>query len=132
MPSFKDDVMPIFALSCALSTSCHQSPNGKENLSLGPSQSMGAPDQATLDAVHAGLVGAASVRSSLPLVDPGNPAGSWLLAKLEYEGDEYGTCDASTQCGDQCGDRMPQNGSKMERERIDVIAAWIASGAPNN
>jgi hypothetical protein len=130
-PSFSADVMPIFQLSCALSTSCHQSPSGKEGLSLGPPLTM-MPDQATLDAVHAGLVGASSVRSALPLVAAGDPAGSWLMGKLEYEGAEFQTCDANTQCGDTCGDRMPQGNPRVEQARIDILAAWIASGAPNN
>jgi hypothetical protein len=131
-PSFATDVMPIFQLSCGLSTSCHQSPSGKEELSLGPPVAI-TPMQPDIDAVHAAIVGTASLtRSSLPLVDPGNPAGSWLLAKIEYEGAEFAECDTSSQCGSECGDRMPQGSSKMERARIDIIAAWIKSGAANN
>jgi len=126
-PSFATEVMPVFAISCALSASCHQAPNGAESPKLGPAMST-TPSQADIDAVHAELVGAASQSSSLPLVAAGDPAGSWLLAKLTF--DDFASCEEQTQC-DACGDRMPPS-SSLEQDRIDIIAAWIKDGAQNN
>jgi hypothetical protein len=130
-PSFKDDVMPVFSLSCALSASCHAAPTGMEGLVLGQPNAMGPPDQTLIDNVHANLVGTASTESSLPRVEAGNPGGSWLMLKVGYTLEELtSTCD--TGCTDDCGDPMPPPGGGLDAERRDIIAAWIASGAPNN
>jgi hypothetical protein len=128
-PSFKDDVMPIFALSCALSPSCHEEPTGTEDLVLGQRLSAGLADQMLVDTVHAAIVGGVANRSDLPIVDPGNPANSWLLLKMAYSQDELTTC--STACSD-CGEPMPPPEGGLDPDRVETVAAWIASGAPNN
>lgn len=129
-PSFKDDVMPIFSLSCALSASCHAAPTGKEGLVLGQPMAEGAPDQALVDNVHAGLVGVDATESTLPRVEAGNPGGSWLMFKIGYTQEELDTCQ--TGCTDDCGEPMPPPQGGLDAERVETIAAWIASGAPNN
>lgn len=134
--SFKDDVMPLFSRACALSASCHQGDAGQgiEGLGLGPSTSMGAPDQATIDGIHAQLLGQAPGASPLPFVKPNDPVGSWLMAKIEYNTADLAVC---SECTGECGDFMPQNPnptptSGYTRAERDTIAAWILDGAQNN
>ena len=129
-PSFQSDVMPIFSLSCALSSSCHQTPSGKEDLVLGQAMSDGPPDQMLIDEVHALIVGAASTESSLPRVEAGNPSGSWLLVKMACDQDELTEQDPS--CTSPDCEPMPPPAGGLDAARIDIVAAWIASGAPNN
>lgn len=140
-PSLADDIIPIFALSCALSSSCHQLPasSAQEGLALGRPMAMLPLTQQDLDEVHALLINSSALRSQLPLVQPGEPAQSWLMAKLEYADPSdpdpktlFSECPDNTQCGDNCGQRMPQNGGRLDQARIDTIAAWIKDGAQNN
>ena len=131
--SFKDDVMPLFSRSCALASSCHQGEagDGQEGLGLGPSLSMGEADQMTLDGIHAQLISAAAVRSSLPMVKADDPVGSWLMAKIEYGAEDLPVCSV---CSD-CGVFMPQGSSPasgLTRAERDTVAAWIKDGAQNN
>ena len=49
---------------------------------------------------------------------PGNPAASFLLAKLE------GIAD--------CGSSMPLIGGLLLQEDRDIIRDWILAGAPQN
>lgn len=66
---------------------------------------------------YAQLVGVPSAQlPSLLRVDPGNPAASYLVRKLE------GTASV--------GGRMPLGGPPLPPDRIDLIRQWIASGAP--
>lgn len=134
--SFKDDVLPLFSRACALSASCHQGDAGQgiEGLGLGPSTSMDAADQATIDGIHAQLLNQAPGASPLPFVKPGDPVGSWLMAKIEYNTADLAVC---SQCTGDCGDFMPQNpnptpSSGYTRAERDTIAAWILDGAQNN
>jgi hypothetical protein len=147
--SFATDVIPIFQVSCSLSGSCHSNrvatPNG-EGLVLGPpATEMGSPVMATpmeIAEVHAAILDVASVRSELPLVVPGDPGGSWLMAKAEYEDiGDWGSSgvavcqavyDACLDTAKGCGVMMPQTGPKLEEERLAILRAWIAGGAPNN
>jgi len=77
-----------------------------------------APLGLRLDAAsaYAALVNAPSVEaSSLKRVDPGNPAGSYLLQKLE------GTASV--------GGRMPLGMPPLAPATIEVIREWIRNGA---
>jgi hypothetical protein len=133
--SFEDQVMPLFSRSCALASSCHQGDSGagQEGLGLGPSLSMGAADRMTLDAIHDQLLNSASMRSPLPLIKAGDPAGSWLMAKMEYDTADLPVCAQCT--GDDCGGFMPDGSnpdSGLTRAERDTVAAWILDGAQNN
>lgn len=128
--SFKDDVIPIFQLSCNFSA-CHSSTSSspQEGLMLG----LGNADPMTdeeIKAVHDGLVGVDSNRSSLPLVTAGDAGQSWLLAKVSYS--SFATCETVTNaCSAKgCGMRMPQQ--PLEADAIATIAGWIREGAQNN
>ncbi len=78
---------------------------------------------------HANLVGVPSVQ--LPgrdRVEPGAPALSWLVHKLDGVQDDF-----AAQCvGGTCGARMPLEPPPLDRAVRDAIAAWIADGAAND
>jgi hypothetical protein len=133
--SFKDDVMPLFARSCALASSCHQGDpgSGMEDLGLGPNMDNSPAPQATLDAIHDQLVNQDAMRSPLPYVTPDEPGDSWLMAKIEYGEADLAMCSMCE--GEGCGVFMPFGSppeSGLSRAERDVIAAWILDGAQNN
>lgn len=99
----------IFSPRCAIAT-CHDSTFRSGNLVLEAGSS------------HAQLVGVepdieAARAAGLLRVDPGAPANSFLLAKLE--GPPPGQ-----------GGRMPLTGALLSAAEVDLIRAWIAAGAP--
>ena len=95
-------VSEVFAVSCAFS-GCHSGGDPAAGLSL-------EGDFA------ARIVGVASEqRSDLELVDPGNPNKSYLLIKVRGD-DEI------------ISQRMPP-GNPLSAEQVEIIRAWIASGA---
>jgi hypothetical protein len=99
----------IFSPRCAIPT-CHDSAFRSGDLVLEDSSAHGelvgvAPDIDT--AREAGLL----------RVDPGDPANSLLLIKLEGPPPIYGS-------------RMPLTGEPLGADEIALIRAWIAAGAP--
>lgn len=135
--SFANDVMPVFQVSCNFGA-CHSSEaiNPQEGLALGPpcgGAFDGAcprePTQSEIDAAHAAVVGVDAVRAAMPLVEPANPAQSFLMVKLEYS--DFDACP-SLDCGSLgCGVRMPQ-GASLDAPRLAVVRTWIRDGAANN
>ena len=115
-PTFSQDVVPLFQGSCGFGSGCHGTaqPAGHVQLTLG------SGDAATLLA----RLKEKSVREpSLPLVDPGNPSGSFLLHKVT--GDYTGLpCAPSA-----CGERMPQRSTSLPQESLDMLELWIQQGA---
>jgi mono/diheme cytochrome c family protein len=105
--SLSSQVQTIFDAHCV---QCHDSgdPIAGQNLE---------PDAAYFSLVHA----ASTEVPRLRRVDPGNPAGSYLLHKIS------GT---QAQVGGK-GDRMPIGGRLTDAE-IQTIRDWIAQGALNN
>jgi hypothetical protein len=99
----------IFTPSCAL-PSCHGAA-GAGGLMLGAGIAygnlIGVP--ATNMAAHA---------AGLLRVAPGDPDGSFLIRKLE------GALTADE------GTPMPQAGSRLPQDRIDLLRRWISAGAP--
>ena len=148
--SLATDVMPIFQVSCNLSGSCHSNrvatPAG-EGLVLGPPAEDDmdmpiTPTQEEIDEVHGIIVNGSSVRSTMPVVTPGDLETSWMMVKLEYpDMNTWGdpgveVCEAAfTACDSTskgCGIGMPWNSPQLEPPRLDIIRAWIADGAQNN
>ncbi|MFL5352551.1 hypothetical protein [Archangium sp.] len=115
-PTFSRDVAPLLQGSCGFGSGCHGTaqPAGSVQLTLGTGDAA-----ALLERLKA-----KSVREpSLPLVDPGNPSGSFLLRKVT--GDFTGLpCAPSA-----CGERMPQRGTPLPREDLDLLEQWIQQGA---
>ena len=95
-------VSEVFAVSCTIS-GCHSGGDPAGDLSL--------------EGDFAGrLVGVDSgQRPDLKLVDPGNPDKSYLLIKVR--GDD-----------EMVSQRMPP-GNPLPAEQVEIIRAWIASGA---
>ena len=116
--SFKRDVVPIFAQSCA-SQACHGDPNSMRVLiHFVP----GDPD-----AIYAELQRESSTAKGVKLVVPGVPAKSFLYAKIN--GDEGDFNDMCTVPG--CGETMPP-GSKIPSAQRDTLSQWITEGAMKN
>jgi hypothetical protein len=63
----------------------------------------------------------------LRLVEPGQPAQSYLLHKLAGSHSALPEClaDAGT-----CGQRMPSPDQPLTPERIELVRQWITDGAP--
>lgn len=115
-PTFSRDVVPLFQGSCGFGSGCHGTaqPAGYVQLTTGSGDAA-----ALLERLKA-----RSVREpSLPLVDPGNPSGSFLLRKVT--GDFTGLpCAPSA-----CGERMPQRSTPLPQEALDSLERWIQQGA---
>jgi hypothetical protein len=83
----------------------------------------------TCASAHASLVGVPS--TALPirdLVEPGAPAISWLMQKLDGT---HGAFDG--QCvGGSCGERMPLGETPLDVDVRDALRMWITDGAAND
>ncbi|MBX3264457.1 MAG: hypothetical protein KIS78_23130 [Labilithrix sp.] len=118
--SFSNDVMPIFAQSCAFS-SCHGSASGSSNGVF-----LGGTDASR---VHQAIVDVRSTRlAEMSLVKPGDPRESFLLRKMD--GSQCALDDRCT--GGTCGQSMPQNDDPLPLEARDAVRRWIAQGAKND
>ena len=104
--SFAADVYPIFQSGCA-GAACHAGMRPAEGLDL----SSASLAFGTLVNVRTGQCGGAKIR-----VVPGDPAASYLVAKLTG----VGMCSGSV---------MPKMGGELSAAQIDVVRAWIGSGA---
>jgi hypothetical protein len=105
--SLSRDVQPIFNNSCVV---CHQG-QGQAGLTLEPANA------------YKNLVNVASTEApSLKRVAPGDPANSYLLAKLN------GT---QVQAGGS-GAQMPYGAQPLSASQISLIQQWIQGGAANN
>lgn len=106
-PSLDSIQANVFTPSCAFS-GCHSGPAGP-NLPAGM-------DLTSADASFASLVDVVSVQSTMMMrVATGDANGSYIIQKLEGS--------AAT------GSRMPLGGPFLDQATIDVIRAWIDSGA---
>lgn len=103
------NVASIFIQSCAFN-SCHGSAAKAGNLDL--------ENRSTL---HAQLVGRGSMLlPDVPLVEPGDPQGSFLYQKM-------------AQCSPAAGASMPLNAPiLLADETVAVVREWIAAGAPDD
>jgi hypothetical protein len=134
--SFETDVLPIFRLSCGLSSSCHGSlTSSQADLYLGPKNSAADPTAAERTAIITGLVGVASKTApSMPLVTAGDASQSFLVHKLDDTHNTLGlTCTAQpgAKSNEPCGDLMPQ-GTQMAACRRDIVRDWVQQGAQDN
>jgi hypothetical protein len=105
----------IFNESCAVS-GCHDSQSGAAELLLEP----GAAYANLVNAPPSNAAAAAAGwrRVAVPAPDAGDPATSFLLHKL--------TGDLAP----GFGARMPLGRGRLDRALVDVVARWIAAGAP--
>jgi len=107
--SFRTEVQPILATSCAL-VFCHSGPLPQAGLNFTrPRRSYGD------------LVAVASVECpTFERVLPGSPASSYLVAKLQGAGPCF------------TGFPMPLGGPPLPAAELNAIIQWIAEGAPDN
>ncbi len=101
------DVQPIFNANCVV---CHQGASAPAGMSLESGQAYG------------NTVNKKSAESPLMRVLPGDPANSYLIAKLEGRQGQVGGSGA----------QMPFNSPPLPTATIDLIKRWITQGAPNN
>lgn len=139
--SLKDDLMPIFGLSCA-GDSCHSAPTKKAGLFLGPKCDFqegakwscvfpAAPNATSgaqpltpqiIDEVHASLLAnAMTVTGPAPVkrVNPGSPETSFIIDKTSDKQNAKGyqctNTDPKPGQATTCGDVMPLNGDPLCR-----------------
>lgn len=105
VPSYAAEIQPLFDQSCT-GSSCHDSSSPAAALDLTEGRSRDA------------LVGVVTTFYAPALrVAPGNPSGSVLWHKVANTGN--------------FGGRMPPGG-RFGAEKVELIRAWIAGGAPAN
>jgi hypothetical protein len=137
---FQADVLPIFRLSCGLSSSCHgnQAGSGGQHF-YGPKTSDPAPDAAALQAIFDQSLGQPAVANpDMNIITAGDPSKSFLMYKLD--GDPS-AADATAQvsCANltcaadgSCLSSMPQGGPALPAAKRDIVRAWIKQGAKND
>ncbi|AKU93167.1 Tryptophan synthase alpha chain [Vulgatibacter incomptus] len=103
--SYAADVAPIFAAKTCANGGCHARTNPQDGLDL-----------STASAGFAGMVDKHSHCAGKLLVNAGDVTGSYLVNKLTGQG----------MCS---GARMPKNTTPLSPGQIDVVRAWIGSGA---
>ena len=108
--AFAADVQPIFSASCAFN-GCHAGPNPR----LGQDLSTGN--------AYSNIVNVVSMQvPTMNRITPGDAARSYLLHKLR------GTFAAVG----GTGGLMPLGGGQLPDSEIDIVRAWVQTGAPNN
>lgn len=108
--SFADDIQPIFTANCTFSN-CHDAVDPQLGQSLAPGRA------------YASIVNVRSVEApALDRVEPGDPAASYLVHKIEGTQGSVGGF----------GGRMPLGGGALPGAEIQLIRAWVEAGAPNN
>lgn len=114
-PSFKDDVVPIIQMSCAL-TACHASRQSNLGIFLGyDAMALYTELQKT------------SPTAATPFVVAGDPSKSYLILKLEGTQDmEASKCPSMS-----CGTVMPPD-APLPAAKIKVFKDWIMAGAKND
>jgi hypothetical protein len=115
---FHEQLRPIFESETNKCVGCHgaQAPSG--SLSLGGNIS-------SADIVS-GLVNQVAEGTDMyPLVVPGDPENSWLYLKAKGE-----TQDVACSGTQLCTQPMPPPGATMTTDELQLLYAWIESGAP--
>ncbi len=130
--SFKNDVLPIFELSCSLSASCHGNPSSPTT-GLGYQVYLGEVNPKTtpsdVNKILGLIVGKASpTATNLNIVEPGKPEASFLMMKM----DGAIACSSATCAFNNCGTVMPQGSMPLPLDTRNIVRDWIKQGASNN
>jgi hypothetical protein len=157
--SLRDDVMPIFGLSCTMS-SCHGGEEPPAKLYLGVRCAYDetsphrctfpdAPGQSTnpeampltpevVDRVYPGLLASSRTAPTVPLVSSGDPSASFLVDKLRGTHNARGydcVSFGSDETDGPCGRAMPLGSSSLcdlgssGASQFNTIVAWVLQGA---
>lgn len=120
--SFREDVMPIFAESCA---SCHSNP--EESVYFGT----GGTTEPEATAIYAKLLtGVPKQAPHLNFVVPSDPVRSYMMAKVEYD-DPGGTC-AVIVCDEPGCNLMAPPSAQLPEPQLGVLRSWVMGGALDN
>ncbi len=127
-PTLKIDIQPIFSLSCALSSSCHQS-GSSHHPNLGPSLFQldgGKPTDMMLQMMLTELNKPSVEVAGRNIAVSGKPEDSYMVNKIEGTHD----CSGFVCMGpDKCGIQMPGPGeAALPKPQIELIRAWIKKG----
>ncbi len=120
--SFKDDVAPILATSCALAA-CHSS--GESNLNFYITYE---PAQ-----MYKELMKASPTCPSTKFVSPGKPEESMVMLKMDNEQDKLPDDCASARRSEMPPGDPPKSGnSLLAKKDRDTVRSWIEQGAKDN
>lgn len=126
-PTLKNDIQPIFTISCALSSSCHQT-GSSHHPNLGPSSFQldgGKPNDMVLQMMLTELNKPSVEVAGRNIAVSGKPEDSYLLNKIEGTNN----CSGFVCMGpDKCGIQMPDPSTPLEPAQISLIRAWIKKG----
>lgn len=112
---FATVIRPIFDARCV---GCHGPVGAQLGLVLGPAGTITSAE------ILGGLVSVAATAAPMNLVEPGDPAASWLYRKI--------TADfTDVTCAGTCGGAMPPAGAPLTVDELRAIESWIADGAPS-
>jgi hypothetical protein len=131
--SFKTDVVPIFQMSCSLSSSCHSEKVGGPSLVYLGGSLMVPPDPT---GIMKATVNVKSIElPTMNYVTPSDLENSYLMHKMDGDLCQFTTC--SNNPVPMCGVVMPMAGCALEAVNggpspRDVVRRWIAQGAQNN
>jgi hypothetical protein len=106
LPTYADDVQPIFDANC---TGCHVGATAPRGLDL----SDGVSYDMIVDVASGEL-------SSMDRIEPFDPANSYLIHKIEGTHRAVGGT----------GVRMPQGGPYLDATTAGIIEGWVLDGAP--
>ena len=126
-PTLRNDIQPIFTISCALASSCHQNGSSHHpNLGLSLSQlDGGKPSDMILNGILDELKKPSVEVAGRAIAVSGKPEDSYLVNKIEGTNN----CSGFTCMGpDKCGIQMPDPLSPLEKPQIEMIRAWIKKG----
>jgi len=123
-PTFARDVLPALRQSCGAgdAATCHGTPSPVGKVSYAPSLTAAAVLAGLKDAAPANAPAAAPGGGAWLRVAPGEPARSWLLAKV--------TQDDPGGAGQAYGNRMPLQAPNLCDATVQTLTTWIALGAP--
>jgi hypothetical protein len=144
--SFRTHVLPIVRATCN-SITCHGVAPAMATavypgagLYLGPDNTMPAPDEATISSIVLELHAQSTTAPAVKVVEPGNEAASFLVAKLHGCQNARGlACTqqsaALIRCKESaCGDQMVplDQPVQLTADQKNVFRRWIAQGALDN
>lgn len=120
--SFKDDVAPILATSCALAA-CHSSKESNLNfyITYDPAQ------------MYTELMKTSPTCASSKFVVPGKPEESMVMLKMDNEQEKLPDSCASARRSEMPPGDPPKSGNALlDKKDRDVVRSWIKQGAKDN
>jgi hypothetical protein len=120
--SFKDDVAPLLATSCALAA-CHSSKESNLNffITYEPAQ------------IYEELMKTSPTCPTSKFISPGKPEESMVMLKMDNEQDKLpANCASARKSEMPPGDPAGSGTEILAKKDRDLIRGWIKAGAKNN